>query len=66
MSYGVSEEEYWKACDEHQGWCTACEDFTNYGVESDAEKYICENCDHATVMGAEQAMLLGYIHVEEE
>lgn len=66
----VFESEWRVHCNEYDGWCVACKDFTNEGgVEPDAEGYACDNCGKEGVMGAEQAMLWGefeIIPLEEE
>jgi hypothetical protein len=38
-------------------------EWTDGGVEPDAEEYECENCGEPQVMGAEQALLLGELDV---
>lgn len=59
-------DSYWDACDSYAGYCTACDDITSdSGVEPDAEGYKCPVCDGMTVMGVEQALLVGKLTIEE-
>ena len=60
-----SAEEFQDMCDESQGFCTTCQDFTRDMCEPDAENYLCESCDQETVFGAEQALIMGLVTVEE-
>jgi len=57
----MTETEYLDACDTFQGWCTFCKEFTRDQTEPDAEDYDCPVCEQNTVVGAEQALLLGII-----
>ena len=59
----MSEEEFLDACDSFRGWCTNCKDFTRDCTEGDAEGYDCPVCEEDTVMGAEQALLMGEISI---
>ena len=43
-------------CHSDEGYCTNCDEFTNSGVEPDAEEYECISCGENTVMGAENAI----------
>jgi hypothetical protein len=61
MSKTMTEDDFRDMCDEDQGYCTTCEDFTRDGVEPDAEEYECEQCGELSVMGAEQALIMGLI-----
>jgi len=61
---GVSCGDYQDAVDSYTGWCRDCREFTRGCTEPDAEDYECPSCGERRVMGAEQAMLLGYIIVE--
>jgi len=66
----VSEEEYQSAARDYIGWCTSCQEFTRDCTEPDInpgeEGYDCPKCEQNTVMGAEQALLLGRIAFKEE
>jgi predicted RNA-binding Zn-ribbon protein involved in translation (DUF1610 family) len=56
--------EYVELTNEFAGYCTACDDVTEHGgVEPDAERYECPDCGKRTLMGIEQAMLLGRIEI---
>ena len=48
--------------EEYMGYCTACDDITTDSVEPDAEGYICDECGKHTVMGIENAVLMGFIN----
>lgn len=43
------------------GFCVKC-GAENYGVEPDAEKYPCEECEKLAVHGAENILLRGLYH----
>jgi len=57
----VTMEDYTYATESYMGWCTECQEFTRGETEGDAENYDCPKCEQNTVMGAEQALLLGEI-----
>lgn len=59
----LSMEEYQDMADSYQGYCTLCEAFTRDCTEPDAEEYDCPDCGENSVMGAEQAILLGEIEI---
>ena len=59
----LSEAEYSQAAEQYQGYCTVCDDLTRDATEPDAENYKCPTCDGLTVMGTEQAMMLGKIEI---
>jgi Zn finger protein HypA/HybF involved in hydrogenase expression len=58
-------EEYEFATENYSGWCPECEDFTHDSAEPDAEGYKCPVCDNPSVVGAENALLLGMIDIED-
>jgi Zn finger protein HypA/HybF involved in hydrogenase expression len=62
----VSEEEYVQAVDDYRGWCTHCKEFTRDMTEGDAEGYDCPKCDQNTVVGAENALIMGLIDFGED
>lgn len=62
----VTENEYQQATRDYIGWCTVCEEFTRDSTEGDAEKYDCPKCEGNTVMGAENALILGEITIAGE
>jgi hypothetical protein len=53
-----------EATDHNLGWCPDCNAFSTGCVEPDAEGYPCEACEGREVVGAEQALLLGWINVD--
>ena len=54
-------KKFKKMCEEYKGYCTNCKKFTRDCTEPDATGYDCPRCKKNTVMGAEQAMIEGYI-----
>jgi hypothetical protein len=60
----MSEDDFQDACNEDQGFCTVCREFTRDCCEPDAECYACEECGEDTVFGAEQALIMGLIEIE--
>ena len=57
--------EYHDLCEDYAGYCTACGEIgRDSSTEPDAEGYECWECGEAAVMGIEQAMMLGYLHIE--
>lgn len=62
----ISEERYMEACESYSGYCSGCDDITqDSGVEPDAEGYKCPTCDAMTVMGIENALIMGKIEFVE-
>jgi hypothetical protein len=61
----ISVDEFQDMCDESQGFCTTCQEFTRDCCEPDAENYDCPECGRLTVYGAEQAMIMGLLTVED-
>jgi Zn finger protein HypA/HybF involved in hydrogenase expression len=61
----VNEGDYADATESYTGWCTTCKEFTREHTEPDAEGYKCPVCDGLTVIGAEDALLLGHITFKE-
>ena len=63
----VTEDRYREACEGYEGWCDVCGDFTRDCTEADAEGYDCGQCESSdSVCGAEQALLLGKITIEDD
>lgn len=56
MKLTEQEAQYYIGSDE--GYCPECDEFTNGGVEPDAEGYECISCGENTVMGAETAIVI--------
>lgn len=60
----MTEAEYHQHVQDYDGYCTACEEVTQYGdVEPDARNRKCLDCDRRTVMGVEQALIAGHIEI---
>lgn len=57
--------DYMEATEHYLGWCPDCKAFSTECVEPDAEDYLCEACGNREVVGAEHALLLGWINVED-
>lgn len=53
--------EIQEAIDDNLGYCTNCDDIVDIFCEPDAEKYQCPECGAFSVMGIENAILVGYI-----
>jgi hypothetical protein len=60
----VDKKDYREALDNDTGWCAICEAFTREMTEPDAEGNDCPSCEQASVVGAEQALILGLIEVK--
>ena len=58
--------EFQQAARDSIGWCRTCLAFTRDCTEPDAEDYDCPVCENNSVVGAEYAMLLGYISFAED
>jgi len=50
----------------YSGYCTECGDFTTDQCEPDAENYECTECGVESVHGAENALIMGMLHVVAE
>lgn len=60
----MTEGQYIMHTNEYDGYCTQCKKVTNIGgVEPDAENYDCEVCYKPSVIGVEQAMLIGLLNI---
>ena len=63
----LTEHEYRTYCRDYDGYCPKCDEVTVWGgVEPDAEGRHCEQCESITVVGIEQAMIMGLIDVQED
>lgn len=63
----VSAEDFREHCDNNDGYCTVCKDFTRDGLtEPDAENLHCQECDGMTCVGAEQALLMDLVSISED
>ena len=63
MATKIGMRKYQNAVDGSRGFCTVCRKFTREMTEPDAEHYDCPKCDGKTVMGAENALMVGEIDV---
>lgn len=62
----ITKDEYHDLRESNAGFCENCDECTaDSGVEPDAQDYDCIVCAMPTVFGVEQALLLGYIEIEE-
>lgn len=61
----IPEAEYQDAAESNLGWCPSCLAFTRENTEPDADGYDCSECGGSSVVGAEQALLLGLVQFEE-
>ena len=62
MSIKMSQVEFEDARESYQGFCTECNEITiDGGVEPDATDYYCDSCGNDTVVGMEEALLMGEI-----
>lgn len=61
----VDEARYLEACEGYEGWCTNCREFTRESTEPDADGYKCPECQDQTVVGAENALLMGLFDLTE-
>jgi len=57
--FSCSEDEFLSHCESFDGICAKCGEWTDGGVEPDAEGYKCEACGAMAVMGAEHGILMG-------
>ena len=62
----ITQERYEEACESYEGWCKVCQDFTRAECEPDADKYPCPECKANTVVGAENALIMGLFEFSEE
>lgn len=61
----VSFADFQEAVSTYLGWCKDCEGFTRDDTEGDAENYDCPICDGNNVIGAENAMIMGLLDLED-
>ena len=62
----ITEAQYVEATELNMGWCTHCKEFIREGTEPDAEEYDCPECEKNTVMGAENALIVGLFEFAED
>lgn len=61
MSTRIKEVEYMEASEGCLGWCTECCEFTRENTEPDAESCDCPKCGSYTVIGADNALIMGLL-----
>jgi hypothetical protein len=66
MHISITAEEYQDHCENYDGVCLACGEFSCGGVEPDAENYGCDCCGKNKVYGTEQALLIGMLTISED
>jgi predicted RNA-binding Zn-ribbon protein involved in translation (DUF1610 family) len=57
----ITLEEYKEVMNDNMGYCPDCDEITRDCTEPDAEGYDCPECGGNRVMGAESALLMGYV-----
>jgi len=60
----LNEEEYMDFADVYAGFCPNCGAFTRGNTEPDARGYDCPDCGGNRVMGAEEALMEGFITID--
>lgn len=58
--------EYRQHMNDHDGWCTSCEDWTRGECEPDAREYDCPDCGMNTVYGAEELSIMELVTIVDE
>ncbi len=58
--------EYQRLRDEDGGICRSCGNIVEGGCEPDAERYPCDSCGENQVFGIEQAVLIGFLDLDDE
>jgi len=59
----MTERVYMKHCDEYNGICTKCGAIRHGETEPDAEGYPCRKCETDSVVGIENAMIMGLVEI---
>jgi len=60
----VTQRSYENACENYRGFCIKCKKFTRDCTEPDAEGYDCPKCKGKTVIGAENALVMGIVDIK--
>ena len=63
--FEMSENEFSSLNNDNEGLCIFCGESTS-GVEPDARKYSCENCEKPGVYGLEELLLMGLVSFSED
>ena len=61
----MSEEEYRTLHDAGVGFCLACGEEADGGIEPDARRYLCEACGQRKVYGLEELLLMALVVLKE-
>jgi hypothetical protein len=61
----MTEKEYRDMVNENGGFCTKCH-CEHYGIEPDAIKYHCEDCNNNAVYGIEELLVMGQVDIIDE
>ena len=64
MAKLMTESAFTKASEAYRGFCVKCGKFTRGETEPDAHGYDCPKCKGQTVMGAEDALMMGHIGIK--
>ena len=62
--YTMSADDWQDMDNDSMGYCVNCNEFTTDCVEPDAQGYTCDDCEQPAVMGAQDALILGYIEID--
>ena len=62
--YLISEEDFRDMADSYMGFCKNCQEFTRDSTEPDAEDYDCPVCEQNSVVGAENALIMGLVTIK--
>lgn len=62
----LTDEEYQSHCNDYDGVCLNCHEWSYGGCEPDARKYPCESCGKKAVYGAEEALMMGVLVFGDE
>lgn len=60
----VTMEDYIDATENYTGFCKECKEFTRDCTEPDAQDYDCPVCENNSVVGAEDALIMGLIDID--
>ena len=62
----VTAGEFKEHTDNYDGLCLACGAWSEGDCEPDAREYPCQECEEDAVMGAEDALMEGYVTLTNE
>ena len=61
----MSEEDYRTIHDAGVGFCLACGEEADSGIEPDARRYLCEACGQCKVYGLEELLLMALVVLKD-